>query len=115
MNFLVSGHMKRDHDAKQAVLKQSLKPILEKIMELTQDLDSIKTDMKTMKGINLAPGFNKTAKNSANNSNVYVRVALAHNKLEVHEFPTDETGNLSITTVNAVYPGKQLWPDFSKD
>ena len=100
--------MKRDHDAKQTVLKQSLKPILDKIMELSQDLDTLKTEIKTMKGLKLAPGVApfKTAKNSSNNSVTYVRVALTQNRGEVHEFPTDENGNLSFTAVNAVYTGK---------
>ena len=99
--------MKRDHDAKQTVLKQSLKPILDKILELSQDLDTLKTEIKTMKGLKLAPGVApfKTSKTASNHS-VYVRVALPHNRNEVHEFPTDENGNLSFTAVNAVYPGK---------
>ena len=101
--------MKRDHDAKQAVLKTSLKPILDKLAELSHDLEAVKTDIKTMNGLQLAPGMApfKAAKNSSTNS-VYVRVAMSHNKLEVHEFPTDESGNLSITTVNAVYPGESI-------
>merc|ERR1712051_231505 len=100
------GHMKRDHDAKQAVLKTSRKPILDKLAELSHDLEAVKTDIKTMKGLKLAPGMApfKAAKNSSTHG-VYVRVAMSRNKLEVHEFPTDESGNLSITTVNAVYPG----------
>ena len=91
--------MKRDHDAKQTVLKQSLKPILDKMMELSQDLDTLKTEIKTMKGLKLAPGVApfKTAKNVSNNSVTYVRVALTQNRGEVHEFPTDENGNLSFT------------------
>jgi len=102
------GHMKRDHDAKQTVLKQSLKPILDKILELSQDLDTLKTEIKTMKGLKLAPGvapFKTTSKTVGSNNSVYVRVALPHNRNEVHEFPTDENGNLSFTAVNAVYPG----------
>merc|ERR1719411_1342561 len=76
-------------------------------MELSQDLDTLKTEIKTMKGLKLAPGVApfKTAKNSSNNSVTYVRVALTQNRGEVHEFPTDENGNLSFTAVNAVYPG----------
>merc|ERR1719219_153769 len=76
-------------------------------MELSQDLDTLKTEIKTMKGLKLAPGVApfKTAKNSSNNSVTYVRVALTQNRSEVHEFPTDENGNLSFTAVNAVYTG----------
>merc|ERR1712214_211049 len=53
-------------------------------------------------------GKEKVAKNNLASSKthcVYVRVSLPHNSREVHEFPTDENGNLSFTAVNAVYPG----------
>ena len=112
------GIMKRDYDAKQAMLKQSLKPITDKLMELSQDLDTLKGEVKAMKGLKLAPGVAPFKTGPGQNSGaapgsgkpssvcVYVRVALQHNRNEVHEFPTDENGNLSFTAVNAVYPGK---------
>lgn len=96
------GHLKRDQDAKQATLKQSLKPIMDTMAELSQDLDALKKEIKEMKGLKLAPGVAPFKKTSA----IYVKVAEAHNRSEVHEFPTDENGNLSFTAVNAVYPGK---------
>ena len=126
------AHFKRDQDAKHVMLKQSLQPILEKLTELSVDVEALKTEVKTMKGLKLplgtpvapigtpgtpAPigtpgtptpiGQEKVAKNNASSKNhcVYVRVSLPHNTREVHEFPTDENGNLSFTAVNAVYPG----------
>ena len=125
------GHLKRDQDAKHVLLKQSLKPILEKLTELSTDLDALKTEVKTMKGLKLAPGpsnavatsvgaigmgpigpigpdKSKSTKNNSSNACVYVRVSMPqsiNSRNEVHEFPTDENGNLSFTAVNAVYPG----------
>ena len=118
------GHLKRDQDAKHVLLKQSLKPILEKLTELSTDLDALKTEVKTMKGMKLAPGpsnavanvgpgpigpdKSKSTKNNSSNACVYVRVSMPqsiNSRNEVHEFPTDENGNLSFTAVNAVYPG----------
>jgi len=101
------GHMKRDYEAKQTHLKQALKPLQDKLAELTHDLDSLKTEVKTMQGLKLAPGVAPFKGNGASGKPacVYVRVAYGHNRNEVHEFPTDENGNLSFTAVNAVYPG----------
>ena len=121
------GHLKRDQDAKHVLLKQSLKPILEKLTELSTDLDALKTEVKAMKGLKLAPGpssnalgplvgpgpigpdKSKSTKNNSSNACVYVRVSMPqsiNSRNEVHEFPADENGNLSFTAVNAVYPGK---------
>jgi hypothetical protein len=63
--------------------------------------------VKAMKGLKLAPGSSPGYKRSNNGGGgpVYVRVAMAHNKQEVHEFPTDTNGNLSFLAVSAVYPG----------
>ena len=126
------AHFKRDQDAKHVMLKQT---ILEKLTELSLDVEALKTEVKAMKGLKLAGtpvapigtqpgtpapigtpgtptpiGQEKVAKNNLASSKthcVYVRVSLPHNSREVHEFPTDENGNLSFTAVNAVYPGKQ--------
>ena len=130
------GHLKRDQDAKHVLLKQSLKPILEKLNELSTDLEALKTEVKSMKGLKVAPGpalpvtsapalgpvtstpqplgpigpiGSDKSKNANKNATscVYVRVSLPNNQREVHEFPTDDNGNLSFTAVNAVYPGNQ--------
>merc|ERR1711862_240386 len=104
------AHFKRDQDAKHVMLKQT---ILEKLTELSLDVEALKTEVKAMKGLKLAGtpapiGQEEVAKNNLASSKthcVYVRVSLPHNSREVHEFPTDENGNLSFTAVNAVYPG----------
>ena len=102
------ANLKRDQDAKQATIRQQLKPIMDRLTELTRDLDYLKKDVKEMKGLKLAPGAPGAFSPSKKGSAIYVRVAQSHNRSEVHEFPTDENGNLSFTAVNAVYTGEFL-------
>lgn len=96
------GHVRRDQDAKFLEIRQSVK-------QISVEMDALKKEVQEMRGLNLAPGFGAVgASNTAvakPTGNVYVKVALQHNRHEVHEFPTDESGNLSFTAVNAVYPG----------
>ena len=107
------GHVRRDQDAKFLEIRQSVK-------QISVEMDALKKEVQEMRGLNLAPGFGAVgASNTAvakPTGNVYVKVALQHNRHEVHEFPTDESGNLSFTAVNAVYPGKLkfIYHEFTK-
>ena len=99
--------LKKDSLSQQTLLTTHLKPVMDRLFTLSADLDSLKNEVKAMKGLKLAPGSMAPFKVGGGKSAIYVRVALVHNRQEVHEFPTDENGNLSFTAVNAVYPGKQ--------
>ena len=96
--------LKKDSVNQQNILTSHLKPVMDRLYTLSADLDSLKNEIKAMKGLKLAPG--SIGSKVVGKSAIYVRVALPHNRQEVHEFPTDENGNLSFTAVNAVYPGK---------
>ena len=104
------GQLKKDSSNQQTIINTHLKPLLDRLYTLSADLDSLKSEVKAMKGLKLAPGqapFKTNAGGaSSGKTTIYVRVALSNNRTVVHEFPTDENGNLSFTAVNAVYPGK---------
>ena len=104
------GQLKKDSSNQQTIINTHLKPLLDRLYTLSADLDSLKSEVKAMKGLKLAPGqapFKTNAGGaSSGKTTIYVRVALSNNRSVVHEFPTDENGNLSFTAVNAVYPGK---------
>ena len=44
-------------------------------------------------------------KNGFSSKNIFVKITSGGSK-EIHEFPTDENGNLQVESVLAVYPGK---------
>ena len=47
------AHFKRDQETKLAM---ALKPILDRLTDLSLDVEALKTEVKTMKGLKLAPG-----------------------------------------------------------
>ena len=98
--------LKKESVNQQNILASHLKPVMDRLYTLSSDLDSLKNEIKAMKGLKLAPG--SIGSKVVGKSAIYVRVALPQNRHEVHEFPTDENGNLSFTAVNAVYPGKHF-------
>ncbi len=108
------------------VLEETVTPILDQLSLFTIEMQALKDDMTELKKT-VAENAKKAStpespvKNSDNagdedgvevgpvvaapaSKKCYVRISTAKDG-EVHEFPTDDEGNLSVSSISDVYPG----------
>ena len=84
----------------QVVKKESATLAAESTAAAAAQIAAATSHMKTPAAAAVSNG-----KNGFSSKNIFVKITSGGSK-EIHEFPTDENGNLQVESVLAVYPGK---------
>ena len=89
----------KEDNAFKDTINLTFTKVLDKLVELDQNYQVLKAQQATLQTDN-----STSTHRLRNVQKSFIKITATDGQ-EIHEFPSDEDGNLSATSVNAVYPG----------
>ena len=87
----------KEDNAFKDTINLTFTKVLDKLVELDQNFQVLKAHQTSFQN-------DATTHRLRNRQKSFIKITTMDSQ-EIHEFPSDEEGNLSIASVNAVYPG----------
>ena len=89
----------KEDNAFKDTINLTFTKVLDKLVELDQNFQVLKAQQTQLQNASVL-----TPHRMRNGQKTFIKITATENH-EIHEFPSDEEGNLSVASVNTVYPG----------
>ena len=89
----------KEDNAFKDTINLTFTKVLDKLVELDQNYQVLKAQHVSLQNSTLT-----NANRMRNGQRSFIKITTADNH-DIHEFPSDEEGNLSVASVNTVYQG----------
>jgi hypothetical protein len=97
----------KEDNAFKDTINLTFTKVLDKLVELDQNFQVLKVQQGAIQNATVT-----TTHRLRNGQKSFIKITTADNP-EIHEFPSDEEGNLSVASVNAVYQGNLFIQDIA--